>query len=185
MMVMMVLVIVEDGDYAKDRMVMATVVVVRVMVMMKIVMANVLSTHFVTVHQLFPYKERTVHWQVYIQWSWFSNDKPFDGGGEPSPYTPDRGLHTSSLRLQTLRQESTPGFLPLTSSVPGSASCELFINNLWEHHHIRNVWSCLGCKYHLPRWHKQTIITVSMDITFKVACQVWKYCFSVLRRSFL
>lgn len=67
---MMVMMIVEDGDYGEDRMVRATVVVIKVMMTMKIVMANVLSTHFVTVHRSFSYKERNAHWQVYIQWSW-------------------------------------------------------------------------------------------------------------------
>lgn len=79
--VLMEMMIVEDGDdNGEERMVMVTVVVVRVMMIIKTVMANALYTHFVTVHQPFPYKERTAHWQVYIQWSWFSNDKHFGGG---------------------------------------------------------------------------------------------------------
>lgn len=103
--------IVEGGYNGEERMVMVMVVVVRVVMIIKTAMANALCTHFVTVHQPFPYKERATHRQVYIQWSWFSNGKPFGGGEEPSPCNPDRGLHTPSLRLQTLRQKSTPGFL--------------------------------------------------------------------------
>lgn len=137
--VMMEMMIVEDGDNGEERMVTVMVVVVRVMMIMKIVMANVLYTHFVIVHQPFPYKERTAHWKVYIQWSWFSNDKPFRGG-EASPHNPDRGLHTSSLRLQTLRQESTPRFLRLTSSTPGSASCESFIKPVGTTSHTSAVF---------------------------------------------
>lgn len=109
--VLIEMMIVEDGYNGEERMVMVMVVVVRVVMIIKTVMANALCTHFATVHQPFPYKERATHRQVYIQWSWFSNGKPFGGGEEPSPYNPDRGLHTPSLRLQTLRQKSTPGFL--------------------------------------------------------------------------
>lgn len=78
--VLIEMMIVEGGYNGEERMVVVVVVVVRVVMIIKTAMANALCTHFVTVHQPFPYKERATHWQGYIQWSWFSNGKPFGGG---------------------------------------------------------------------------------------------------------
>lgn len=62
----MEMMIVEDGDdNGEERMVMVTVVVVRVMMIIKTVMANALYTHLVTVHQPF-LTRRKLHTGKYI-----------------------------------------------------------------------------------------------------------------------